>query len=572
MVSNNIIHGEDEEVTTTAQSDESTEAVTTGDATAAVETTEAEAENTVKSEATEEVETDEVATEVETDEAATIEEAPETEAEPETESEEVEAVAEVPDEAEPEAEEAEEAAAEAPQAEAEEAETVAEVEAEAKPSEDGDTTMDDWLAQQEEDTGPKIRRGDILTGVVVHSMPTEVLVDVGAKAEGIISGRELEQMDRESLENLESGKEVTVYVLRPEGPGGAPVLSLSRAQEEQDWREAEAYYENQKVYESKVNGYNKGGLIVRFGRVRGFVPASQISVDRRRRTSGGTPNERWGSMVGDDIMVKVVEVDRSRNRLILSERAAASEWRKRRKEELLQELRVGEVRQGRVISIADFGVFVDLGGADGLVHLTELTWRHVTHPKEVVKIGQKVKVKVISIDRDRKRIGLSMKQLEQDPWESFADNYQVGQLVQGKITKLTKFGAFSQVLGADGIEGLIHISELSDSRVGHPREVVQVGEEWTLRVIKFDINDRRLGLSIKQVYQPRYAEMDWELEPPSEETEDFFAKEEEAAEEVEEEIEEEEEEDLEDIVEDVVEDVEMAADEASETAEDVESA
>ncbi|MBN1284970.1 MAG: S1 RNA-binding domain-containing protein, partial [Anaerolineae bacterium] len=395
---------------------------------------------------------------------------------------------------------------------------VVEAEAEAvEPGEPTEMTMADWLEQQEAaDAAPKIRRGDILEGVVAHSMPTEILIDVGAKAEGIVSGRELEQMDRETLETLKPGTPVTVYVLRPEGPGGAPVLSLSRAQEEQDWREAEAYFESQAVYESKVNGYNKGGLIVRFGRVRGFVPASQISAERRRRTAGSTPNERWGPMVGDDIMIKVVEVDRARNRLILSERAAMTEWRKRKKEELLQDLNVGEVREGRVISIADFGVFVDLGGADGLVHLTELTWRHIVHPKEIVRIGQKVRVKVISVDRERRRIGLSMKQLEEDPWDTFAHTFEINQLVQGKITKLTKFGAFSHIIGTDGVEGLIHISELSDARVGHPREVVQVGDVLTLRIIKFDAEERRLGLSLKQVTAPRFADFDWQFEPPAE--------------------------------------------------------
>ncbi|MCZ7547277.1 MAG: S1 RNA-binding domain-containing protein [Anaerolineae bacterium] len=217
-------------------------------------------------------------------------------------------------------------------------------------------------------------------------------------------------------------------------------------------------------------------------------------------------------MIGDSIMVKVVEVDRPRNRLILSERAATREWRAKQKEALLDELQVGEKRTGRVISLTDFGVFVDLGGADGLVHMSELTWRPVNHPKEVVKVGQKVTVQVISVDRERRRIGLSLKQLEEDPWDRIAREYQVGQLVQGTVTKLTKFGAFARLVGAEEIEGLIHISEFADTRVAHPRDVVAVGDVVTLRIIKLDPNQRRMGLSIKEVDSARYADLDWKLQ------------------------------------------------------------
>ncbi len=344
---------------------------------------------------------------------------------------------------------------------------------------------------------------------MLETSPTEVLVDLGEGITGVIASRELERMDRTALEALDEGNEVLAYVLKASGSDRRPVLSLARAEEESNWRLAEKHHENQEVYFSTVAGYNKGGLIVRFGKVRGFVPASQVSRERQQRAKGGSPEERWGDMVGEEIAVKVVEIDRSRNRLILSERAAAREWREQQKARLLSELRVGEVRRGRVISLADFGAFVDLGGADGLVHLTELSWQHVTHPREVVEVGQEVEVEVINIDPERKRIGLSMKRLESDPWQDIVRQYEVGQLVQATVTKLTKFGAFARLLDAPEIEGLVHISELADYRVSHPREVVLVGDVLTLRIVKIDIGQRRLGLSLRQVDSARFMDQDW---------------------------------------------------------------
>ncbi len=357
---------------------------------------------------------------------------------------------------------------------------------------------------------PVIKRGDIVSGTVAATSPTEVLVDLGDGVLGVIASRELELMDRTALEALQVGKEVTAYVLKVKSDG-QPVLSLARAEEERNWRMAQEYYEEKKVYFGKVAGYNKGGLIVRFGKVRGFVPASQISRERQQRAVGESPEARWGHMVGEDIAVKVVEIDRSRNRLILSERAATREWREFQKARLLRELKVGEVRRGKVISLADFGAFVDLGGADGLVHLTEISWQHVTHPREVLQVGQEVEVEVVSIDPERNRIGLSMKRREEDPWRKVVERYRVGQLVQATVTKLTKFGAFACLVDAPEVEGLIHISELADYRVSHPREVVLVGDVLTLRIIKIDPERRRLGLSLRQVDSPKYMDQDWQF-------------------------------------------------------------
>jgi small subunit ribosomal protein S1 len=368
-------------------------------------------------------------------------------------------------------------------------------------------SMQELLDQQPHE--PRFKKGELIEGVVASTSPTEILIDVGLKSEGVISGKELERMDRETLENLKVGEKVLAYVLNPEDRNGNVVLSLNRALEEQDWRRAEELYQSGEVYGGKVDGYNKGGLIVRFGRVRGFVPESQVSRDRRRRAEGNDPQEKWGEMRGEDITVKVLEVDRSRNRLILSEREAAPMMREQQKERLLDELQVGDVKVGRVKSLADFGAFVDVGGADGLVHLTELSWKHVTHPREILKPGQQVEVEVISIDRERKRIGLSIKRREEDPWVVISRQYESGQLVQGTITKLTKFGAFARLVDNPEIEGLIHISELADHRVTHPRDVVNEGDTLTLRVVKIDTDERRMGLSLKRVSSADYLEADY---------------------------------------------------------------
>ncbi len=353
------------------------------------------------------------------------------------------------------------------------------------------------------------QRGAIVKGTVASKSDTEVLVDIGAKSEGVITGRELEELDSETLKSLRVGEEVYVYVLSPEDRNGHAQLSLRRAMEEQDWLDAERAMEQGLVYRSKVASFNKGGLIVRFGKVRGFVPASQISRDRRRRSNGTTPDERWGHMVGEEIAVKVVEVDRGRNRLILSERAASREQRAERRAELMSSLKVGQVHKGRVISLADFGAFIDLGGADGLIHLSELSWRHVAHPREVLKVGDEVEVEIIHIDDERQRIGLSRKNRLEDPWDVLAAKYRPGQLVQGKITKLTKFGAFARLVEHPEIEGLIHISELSDRRVERPQEVVSEDEVLTLRIIRIDPERRRMGLSLKRVDSEEFLDDDW---------------------------------------------------------------
>lgn len=356
------------------------------------------------------------------------------------------------------------------------------------------------------------KRGEIRTGTIARISDTDILVDIGAKSEGVIPGRELENLTAEQREEFVVGGEVDVYVVRNLDRDGTVLLSLSRAAEEQEWRDVEELRDSREVFEGSVAGYNKGGLIVKVGNLRGFIPASQVSISRRRRAEGETPDDRWGSMVGEPIVVKVIEVDRRRNRLILSERAAAREARDVMKERLITELEEGEIRSGYVISLADFGAFVDIGGADGLIHISELSWKRITHPSEVVKVGQEIQVKVLGVDPDRKRISLSLRELESDPWETIISEYKEGQLVEGTITKLTKFGAFAYLMGTEDyeIEGLIHISELSDRRIEHPKEVVQEGQTLTLRMINIDQERRRIGLSLRQVDSAKFADLDWQ--------------------------------------------------------------
>lgn len=355
-----------------------------------------------------------------------------------------------------------------------------------------------------------LNRGEIRDGIIARITPSEILVDVGAKSEGIISGKELEAIDQPTRKSFAVGQEIPVYVLDPEDRNGNPVLSYVRAREEKDWQTAERLLQTQEVYASTIAGYNKGGIIVKIGNVRGFIPASQVSAQRRRRTEGvEAPEQKWGKMIGEPVQVKVIEVDRNRNRLILSERAASKETREMQKEKLLAEIKPGDVRTGHVISLADFGAFVDIGGADGLVHLSEISWKRVNHPKEVLHVGQEVEVEVLNVDPVKKRIGLSIKRREADPWTLLQRKYQIGQLLQATITKLTKFGAFARIEGEDDVEGLIHVSELAEGHVDHPKQVVSEGQQVTLRVLKIDPDKRRIGLSLKRAASAEYADADW---------------------------------------------------------------
>jgi len=369
-------------------------------------------------------------------------------------------------------------------------------------------TMESLLKEQDLNVDLP-QAGEIRTGVIASVSPTRILISIGAKSEGVVSGRELEQLSNEERDALQVGQEVHVFVVNPEDADGNVVLSLKRAQEQISWENVEKLLESDNVVDSKIIGFNKGGLIVGVEGLRGFVPSSQISAMRRSQSTGETPEQRWQKMIGQPITVRVIEVDRERRRLILSERAASTESRQSIKERVIEELEEGKVYTGRVTSLANFGAFININGADGLVHLSELSWEHIDHPREVLEVGQEVKVKVINVDRDKKRIGLSVRALQNDPWKSRVEKYSVGQLVEGVITRLTKFGAFARLEG--DIEGLIHISEIAEHRIEHPKEVLKEGEVKSLRVIRIDPEQHRIGLSLRKVDSAAFADKDFKL-------------------------------------------------------------
>ena len=354
--------------------------------------------------------------------------------------------------------------------------------------------------------------GDIRHGVVVDKRAGELLVDIGYKSEGIVTGREVDRLEDEFKE-MTIGDEVPVYVMREDREGNL-LLSISRARAESDWKYAEELLESQDMFTGTVSGFNRGGVIVKIGQVRGFVPASQLSSESQAmQLTEGEPDNRWMKLMDTELRMKVIDLDRRRNRLILSERVAIREWRREQKERLLESLEENTVCEGVVSSLADFGAFVNLGGADGLIHLSELSWGRISHPSEVVSIGEKIKVMVLNVDQERKRIGLSLRRLLPEPWETVPDRYEVGQVVRGLVTKLVHFGAFAR-LEDDTIEGLIHISELTERRINHPSEVVAEKQELELRIIRIDTEKRRMGLSLKQVApEEESVEFDWEPVP-----------------------------------------------------------
>ncbi|MCX6030240.1 MAG: S1 RNA-binding domain-containing protein [Chloroflexi bacterium] len=358
---------------------------------------------------------------------------------------------------------------------------------------------------------PQLHAGDIVDGTIVSVSPTEILVDIGYKADALVDSRELERMDHEFLATLIPGDPVAAYIIQPEDQDGNVVISLQRAQQDQDWKQAEDLLTSQGVFEGVVTAFNRGGVIVRVGRVRGFVPASQLSPRWQvQEDTKADPDQRWVKLVGQKMQLKVLELDRKRNRLILSERVAMRDWRKGQKDRLLTELHKGSVLTGIVTSLADFGAFIDLGGADGLIHLSELVWHRVNHPSEVLRVGQEVQVYVLNVDEEKKRIALSLRRMTPEPWSLVDDVYHVGQVVTATITKLTNFGAFAKL--DDTIEGLIHISELADYRVNHPKEVVHEGDQVPVRIIRIDLQHRRIGLSLRQADEDAYVEVDWRAE------------------------------------------------------------
>jgi small subunit ribosomal protein S1 len=368
------------------------------------------------------------------------------------------------------------------------------------------------LLDAEEGQFKTIKRGDVVEGQIVHMDADEILVDIGLKSEGVLNTKELASSGYGSLAELHVGDNVLVYVMQPETPEGHAVVSIKRARQERQWRIAQEQFERGELLEAEVIDHNKGGLIVNLEGIRGFVPISQIlNLKREDNADSAETQNKLQAMVGKSLQLKIIEINRNRNRLILSERLAVQEWRARRREELLNELEVGEIRQGTVSNLANFGAFVDLGGADGLVHISQLAWSRVNHPSEVLKVGQTVEVQVLSVDKERKKIALSIKRAEVDPWTTVEQRYEVGQTVQGTITKIAPFGAFARI--EDGVEGLIHLSEMP-AGTQDPKAALQEGQEVTVRIVRIEPDRRRLGLSIRQLGDEATAQAEGEMTPP----------------------------------------------------------
>jgi small subunit ribosomal protein S1 len=347
----------------------------------------------------------------------------------------------------------------------------------------GNVSLEDAIAG----TIVAFEEGDIVSGTIVKVDKDEVLLDIGFKSEGVIPARELSiRHDVDPHEIVNVGDHVEALVLQKEDKDGRLILSKKRAQYERAWGTIEEIKARNGVVRGPVIEVVKGGLIMDIG-LRGFLPASLVELRRVRDLQ---------PYVGRILEAKIIELDKNRNNVVLSRRAFLEEEKREQRDEFLTNLNTGEIRHGVVSSVVNFGAFVDLGGMDGLIHVSELSWKHVEHPAEVVSIGDEVDVQVLDVDYDRERISLSLKATQSDPWQEFANAHRVGELVYGRVTKLVPFGAFIQV--GDGIEGLVHISEMAHHHVDNPEQVVTSGEELWVKIIEIDLHRRRISLSIKQ--------------------------------------------------------------------------
>ena len=370
----------------------------------------------------------------------------------------------------------------------------------------GDKSLDDAFSE----SMVQVEDGQLVSGTVVKVDREEALLDIGFKSEGVIPRRELSIRNDVSVDELVSvGDQIQALVIQKEDKEGRLILSKKRAQYEKAWGDIQEVKDNDGMVKGLVIEVVKGGLIVDIG-LRGFLPASLVELRRVRDLQ---------PYMGMEIEAKIIELDKNRNNVVLSRRSWLEETQKEQREEFLDLLKPGERRKGVISSVVNFGAFVDLGGMDGLIHVSELSWKHVSHPSDVVTIGDEVDIEVLEVDLDRERISLSLKATQQDPWQEFADSHRVGELVYGRVTKLVPFGSFVQV--GDNIEGLVHISEMSEHHVDLPEQVVTPGEELWVKIIDVDLDKRRISLSVKQAaeggvvaeeYQEHFGEQNYDTE------------------------------------------------------------
>jgi small subunit ribosomal protein S1 len=349
-----------------------------------------------------------------------------------------------------------------------------------------------------------LRRGEVVEGSVMRVDPDGIFLDIGHKEEGFVPMGEMKSISKEEMVKLSEGDSLIAFVMRPDSKDG-PILSVDRARGEEGWRDIQKLMDQDEAVEGVIAGFNRGGCILEVANVQGFVPMSQLITISRdlfkqesSESSGASvPEDSVGKdLIGKTLTVKVLEVNRSRNRAIFSERSALQKQRDEQKAELIEKLEEGEVRKGIVTGISNFGAFVDLGGADGLIHISEMSWSMVGSPEDLVKVGEELDVYVLRIDRETMKIALSLRRLQPEPWETIFERYQVGDVVDATVTKIANFGAFARL--EDSIEGLIHITELSDAVITNPNEVVSEGQEIKVKILKIEMERKRLGLSLKQ--------------------------------------------------------------------------
>lgn len=338
-------------------------------------------------------------------------------------------------------------------------------------------------------------RGDLREGVIVEIRPSELLVNVGSKRDGVVPQSDLARLDPEFVKSLSEGQTVDVVISKQPDDDGIFVLSMADALQQRDWVRAQELLDSGEITTHKVIGYNKGGLTVEFNHLRGFVPASHI-VDMPRNLSEDQRRIELENRNGQKMRLKVIEVERRRRRLVMSESLAEREYQASRREELFKTLSVGDIIKGEVRSLRPFGAFVDIGGSDGLLHVSEIGWSNISHPREALEVGQTIDVQVIRIDNDNQRIGLSRKRLLANPWDSVEERYKPGDIIHTTITRIVDFGAFAEL--EPGIEGLIHISEIADIAVAEPLKTIKVGDEVNAKVLRVDRKRQRVGLSLRQ--------------------------------------------------------------------------